>query len=364
MLNWKDIKNPTAGGAEIIAFFLARNLVRDGHKVIFFSKMFKSAFPEETIDGVRIVRRGNSFSVYLHAYLFYRKLREKPDKVVDMINTICWQTPLYVPLGKRIAFINQLAKEVWFYEQPYPLSFIGYILERLEYLSYKNTPFICYSESTKRDIIPFGIEEKKIHMFPLGVDHTRYKKGAKKATYPLFVFIARLVKMKRADICIQAMASIVKMYPQAKLAIIGNGRDEKRLVNLTKSLSLDKNIIFVNKENFYIDKNELDKKVSFMQKAWAILLPSVKEGWGMVITEAASCGTPAIVSNVTGLRDSVLHNKTGIILSCDPTPQELSNAMLTIIKDVGFRNRLGKGATLWSKKFSWESSYEAFKKLL
>lgn len=364
MLNWKDIKNPTAGGAEIIAFFLARSLVKDGHKVTFFSKMFKSAFPEETIDGVRIVRRGNSLSVYFYAYLFYRKLSEKPDKVIDMINTICWQTPLYVPLGKRIAFLNQLAKEVWFYEQPYPFSLIGYIIERLEYLSYKNTSFICYSESTKRDIISFGIEEKKIRMFPLGIDHMRYKKGVKKTTYPLFVFIARLVKMKRADICIQAMASIVKKYPQAKLAIIGNGRDERRLVNLTKSLSLDKNIIFVNKDNFYIDKNEVDKKVSFMQKAWAILLPSVKEGWGMVVTESAACGTPAIVSNVTGLRDSVIPNKTGIILSANPTKDELSVAMLKLIKDTSFRKKLGENAQAWSKQFSWNTTYDTFKKLL
>ena len=105
-------------------------------------------------------------------------------------------------------------------------------------------------------------------------------------------------------------------------------------------------------------------KVTLMQATWAIIVPSVKEGWGMVVTEAASCGTPAIVSNVTGLRDSVVHNKTGIILSTNPTPQELADTMLILIKDIRFRKKLEKGAISWSKKFSWESSYAAFKKLL
>ena len=364
ILNWKDIKNPTAGGAEIIAFFLARRLVKDGHRVVFFSQMFKNALAQETIDGVKIVRKGNNFNVYLEAYLYYKKLQKKPDKVLDMINTICWQTPLYVPREKRVAFVNQLAKEVWFYQKPYPLSLIGYILERFEYFSYKNTKFICYSKSTKEDLIAFGIKKENIDLFSLGVDHARYKKGNKKAQHPLFVFIARLVKMKRADICIRAMVSILKDYPNAELAIIGNGQDEKRLVALANALGISRNITFVNKNNFFIDKNQADTKVTFMQKAWALLLPSVKEGWGMVVTESAACGTPAIVSNVTGLKDSVRDNKTGIILSANPTPGELSNAMLIFIKDKNLRGKLQKNAFAWSKKFSWDISYGLFKKLL
>ncbi len=364
ILNWKDVRSPTAGGAEIIAFYLARALVKDGHTVVFFTKTFNNVSTEEVIDGVKIIRRGNKFSVYYQAYLYYRKLQKKPDLVIDMVNTICWQTPLYVPKNKRIAYVNQLAKEVWFYEQPYILSLIGYILERFEYLLYKDTRFICYSESTKKDLVTLGIKEDKIQVFPIGLDHKRYKSSGKKTAHPLFLFIARLVKMKRADICIQAMAPVVKVYPNAELAIIGSGQDEKRLMHIVGELDIKKNIKFVNKNNFFVDKNAADIKVTFMQKAWALLLPSVKEGWGMVVTEAAACGTPAIVSNVTGLRDSVLHGKTGIILSKDPTAQELSEGMLKIIEQKDLREKLGKGAILWSKKFSWESSYKAFKKLL
>src|SRR5579883_455916 len=93
ILNWKDIKNPAKGGAEVIAFEFAKRLVRDGHSVTFFSRSFKNAKPDEILDGVRIIRRGNLLSVYLKAYLYYKNLKKKPDKVIDMVNTICWQTP-------------------------------------------------------------------------------------------------------------------------------------------------------------------------------------------------------------------------------------------------------------------------------
>ncbi len=364
ILNWKDIKNPEVGGAEIIAFELARKLKSEGHTVTFFSRSFKNASPEETIDGVKVIRKGNKFSVYFHAFLYYHSLSTKPDKVVDMINTICWQTPLYVPEEKRIAYVNQLAKEVLFYELPFLLSVFSYLFERVEYLPYKRTKFIVYSDSTKQDLVSFGVEKNKISVFPLGVDHKRYVQGDKKAKDPLFVFVARLVRMKRADLCIEAMRIVLRNIPKARLAIIGNGPDEERLQKRVKEFNLEKNILFITKSNFFVDKNPSDVKVEWMQEAWALLLPSVKEGWGMVVTEAAACGTPAIVSGVTGLVDSVKAGETGLILSKNPDPSELAIAMQKIVEDKYLREQLGKGAIAWSKQFTWEKSYQTFKETL
>lgn len=364
ILNWKDVKNPEVGGAEIIAFEFARRLTREGHTVTFLSRGFRRSKKKEIIDGVKILRFGNKLTVYFHAFLYYKSLLKKPDFVIDMINTICWQTPLYVPAEKRVAYINQLAKEVFFYEFPWPLSIISYYLERFEYMTYRNTKFLCYSESTKDDLIKFGVSAVKINIFPLGLDHKRYTKSGRKSTKPLFIFVARLVKMKRGDLCIQAMQEVVSKFPAAQLALIGNGPDEDRLQKMIFLLHLEKNVIIVNKNNFYIDKQKGDLKVDFMRRAWVLLLPSVKEGWGMVVTEAAACGTPSIVSDVTGLRDSVRRNKTGIILSSSPSEKELSQAMIKLIKNTTFRINLSKEAVVWSKNFDWDGSYEKFKHAL
>lgn len=364
IFNWKDIKNPEAGGAEVIAFEYARRLVKDGHTVTFFSRAFIDSFAHEVIDGVRIIRKGNRVTVYFRALQYYLQLRRKPDKVIDMINTLCWQTPLYISSKKRIAYVNQLAKEVFFYELPFPLSWLSYLLERFEYISYKQTDFLCYSKSTKSDLIHFGIPKEKINIFPLGVDHDRYVPGPKRSKTPLFIFVARLVKMKRADICIKAMKYVVQKHRTAKLAIIGNGPEEENLFVLIKKLGLEKNVSVINKNNFFIEKTPRDIKLKFMQEAWALLLPSVKEGWGMVVTEAAGCGTPSIVTNVTGLRDSVKHNKTGLVISKKPSVNELAKEMIKIVEDTALRERLSTHAVEWSKEFTWDKSYSSFKKLL
>src|SRR3989338_4562749 len=302
-----------------------------------FQRTFSNCLKEEIIDGVRIIRRGNRFSVYLEAFFYYKNLPKKPQKVIEMVNTICWQTPLYVDEKSRIGYVNQLAKEVLFYEFTWPLSLAAYLLERFEYATYRNTKFICYSKSTREDLISFGIKEKNINIFPLGVDHDRYRKISNKNNDPLFVFVARLVKMKRAELPIKAMKKIVGKYPKAILCILGNGPDEKRLQKLVVRENLEKNVKFINKNNFFVDKNVKDLKVNLMQKAWALVLPSVKEGWGLVVTEAAACGTPAIVSNVTGLRDSVINGKTGIILSKSPSEDELAKTLINLIENYSLR---------------------------
>ena len=84
----------------------------------------------------------------------------------------------------------------------------------------------------------------------------------------------------------------------------------------------------------------------------------------MVVTEAAACGTPSIVSDVTGLRDSTIHRKSGLILSSNPSAEELSTSMIKIIEDKKLRMNLSRGALLWSKNFNWDKSYNLFKSLL
>jgi glycosyltransferase involved in cell wall biosynthesis len=280
-----------------------------------------------------------------------------------MVNTLCWQTPLYVPKHQRLAYVNQLAKEVFFFELPWPISWIAYFLEKFEYLPYKNTRFLVYSQSTKADLISFGIPSDSIELFPMGLDHDRYVPGNKKSKTPLLITVSRLVKMKRVDLCIQAMVEVLKQEPAAELVIVGNGPDKERLQNMIVELDLQNNVKILDKGAFYVDKKTNDPKITLMQEAWMLLLPSVKEGWGMVITEAAACGTPSIVSNVTGLRDSVLHEKTGLVLSANPTPAEMAKNILTLITDHKLREKLSKQAITWSKEFNWQKSYQTFKKL-
>lgn len=363
ILNWKDIKHPEVGGAEIIVYELARRLAQFGHQVTWFCRSFPLCQPEEVLDGVRVVRRGNLVTMYLLAPLYYWSLPHKPDLVIDISNTIYWQSPLWAHWSKKIAYLNQLAKEVFYYEYPPLIRHFGLLVERLQYLTYARTPFLCYAQSTKDDLISMGIHSQNIHTFSLGVDHSRYHPGKKSPT-PLFICVNRLVKMKRTDLAIRAMAIVHNDFPKTKLAIIGTGYDKPRLEKLRDDLGLQSSVIFIDKNNWFFGKNPKDIKIKLMQQAWALIFPSVKEGWGMTVTECAACGTPAIVTNVSGLKDSVIPNRTGLVVSAEPTVTELAAAMIKIAKNQKLRHRLSRSAETSAKTFTWEHSFSQFHKLI
>lgn len=359
ILNWRDTKNPQSGGAEIILYELAKRLAKKNHSVTWFCSSFSGAAKEESYDSIKIVRAGNKYSVYWHAFLYYSSLKVEPDIVLDCINTICWQTPLYIPKEKRILYANQSAREVFFYEYPFLFALFCFFIEPLQYLSYSDTKTICYSNSIREDLVSFGIPYNKISVFSLGIDHARYTLGAKSKT-PIFIYVGRFVKNKRIDVSVKAMQYVAKRYPETKLFLIGYGTEEKNLRTLINNLKLEGNVFIVNKDNVFLEKNAKDVKTKFMQEAWGLLLLSAKEGWGMVVTEAAACGTPSIVADVSGLKDSVVNNETGIILSKNPHPLEVGVTMLRIIEEKNLRQKFFKKTVTWGKKFFWEDSFKTF----
>src|SRR3989344_2724176 len=111
ILNWRDIKNPQSGGAEILTHEIAKRLVKKGNSVTLFCSKYPGAKEREVLDGVEIIRQGYPdarlllSSVHYKAFKFYRsKMMGKVDLVVDEIHGVPFFTPLYVK-EKKIALI-------------------------------------------------------------------------------------------------------------------------------------------------------------------------------------------------------------------------------------------------------------------
>lgn len=359
ILNWKDLRHPDAGGAEVVAYELARRLVERGHRVTWFCRAFAGSASGETADGIEIVRRGNVLTTYAYGAAHY--LRTRPyDIVVDMVNTLCWQTPLYVR-APVLAYVFQLAQEVLLYNLGWPISRVAYGLERFQYIPYRRTRFVCPSESTRRDLIQIGIPGERVGIVPIGLDHTRHVPNPeRRSATPLFLFAGRLSPMKRSSLCIEAMPAVLARKPDVRLVLLGSGPEEERLRRQIGLLGLEHAVELVTRDSPSSRSPGPDRKLELMQRAWALLLPSVKEGWGMVVTEAGACGTPSIVSNVSGLRDSVRPDETGLVLTADPTRREVADAMLRLIGDAALRQQLSRGALDWAGRFNWETSFEYF----
>lgn len=347
-LNWKDIKNPDAGGAEVFTHEIGRRLVQTyGHEVTLFTSQFSSSRDSEDLDGVRILRRGGKYSVYKQAQKFFEANTNAFDLIIDEINTRPFLTPKYVKNNRPIVpLIHQFAREFWFYETPFPLNYLGYYYLENKWLShYKNLHTLTVSNSTKKDLEKLGF--RSITVIPEGLSVKPLDRLEKKEDHPTFVFVGRLKKAKLPDHALKAFSIIQKELKSAKLWVIGSGYMYKSLQK-----SATDGVIF---HGHLSDV----KKYSLIAKAHMVLVPAVREGWGLVVTESDAMGTPAIAYNVNGLRDCVIHQKTGI-LAKNNTPEDLANKAISLIHDKGRLEQLSLGAIEFSRQFNWDRSAKEF----
>lgn len=348
IFNWRDIKNPLAGGAEVLTHEHAKRWVEKGHRVTLFSSAFPGYKKEEIIDGVRIIRAGNRLTVYHQAFRYYKKcFQGQYDIVIDQINTIPFFTPLYVkePL---LAHINQLAREVWFHEIPFPFSLLGFLIEPWYLKIYRNIPVVTISQSSKEDLLNLGFSKTNIQIIPMGVN-LQIRRRENKEKEPTLIWVNRIIKSKRLEHALKTFEYVRRKIPNAKLWIVGpiSPSYQNKLQRQVQKLGL-KDVIF---HNFVEEK----RKQELIQKAHLIISTSVREGWGLTITEANALGTPALVYNVAGLRDSTKNNKTGLICEKN-TPQVLAENIIKLLKNNSLYQRLQEGAYRWGKEFSWDKS--------
>lgn len=361
ILNWRDIKNPLSGGAEVLTHEVAKRWVKMGHKVTMFSSEFSGSKEKEVIDRIVIRRKGspNIFSlhipVHVAAYLFYKnEMKGKVDIVIDEIHGVPFFTPLYVK-EKHVALICEVAKEIWDKMFPFPLNLVGRAVEKLYFLIYKNTHFLTISNSTKKDLLKEGIKENSVTVLPMGFNGVKLTE--KKEKNPTMIFVGRLNPMKGVADAIRAFLIASRKIKNLNLWIIGRG--EEKFVNNLKSL-VEKNHM-TDKVNFFGFVTEKEKFIA-MAKAHVIVVPSLKEGFGLIVPEAGSVGTPAIIYNVDGLRDIVIDQVNG--LKVKKNYRSLSDAIVKLFKNKKLYNKLRKGAKEKSKLYNWENTTNMAMKVL
>jgi len=342
------------GGAEVFTREVAKRWVKEGHEVTLFTSEFPNCREEEVLDGVRVVRAGGKYSVYWEAKKYYEKLflREGYDVVIDEINTKPFLTPKFVNNGEKIiALIHQLAREYWFYETPFPVSYIGYhFLEDRWLRNYVNVPTVTVSESTRQDLSDLGF--KKVFVVPEGLNFTPLSEVPEKEEYPVVVYAGRLKRAKRPDHAIRAFKIVRKKVTNAELWVIGDGPFRKDLERMA-----GEGVKFFGRLS-----NEERRKL--LARAWVLVNSSVREGFGLNVLEANALGTPCVAYDAAGLRDSIIDGRTGLLVKENGNMEKLAEAIVRVLEDETLRRILSENALEYSNNFSWNKTAQEFEKIL
>lgn len=364
-LAWKDKNHPAAGGAEVVLHELSAKLIEAGHEVTVLTCRYPGSATTEVLDGVNIIRVGSNRYTHSFAALAYymRHLRNRFDVVIETVNTAPYFAALFRNKGQKpFLFYHQLAREIWYYEMPSPFSHLGYyIIEPLStfLLGKSRSQAITISDSTKKDLQRFGFKPDRVHIIsqvnhmPPLADISKIKKFEQ----PTLLSLGAAREMKRTIDQVKAFEIAKKKIPALQMKIAGSTDSAygKQLLGYVVKSPYKKDIEVLNWVTY-------EKKIELMQRSHLIGVSSVKEGWGLIVTEAAGQGTPAVVYDVDGLRDSVQHLKTGIITV--PNPVALAEGITQALQDSTLYDNLRRSGWQWSKQFTLNRSYREFFNLL
>lgn len=354
VINWRDLKNPEAGGAEIHIDEILKRKPADWH-VDFVSASFKGSTPVEEMNGYTVYRFPNNALFNFTFYYYWNKILKKNnyDLVIDDISKIPLATPLFIKNCPILAIQHHIHGKSLFKQLSYPMAFYVYQMEKFLLRFYTKTPLVAVSESTKNELVQ-KYSFQKIVVSHNGIDFDSlkgaYRKDALKA--PILLYFGRLKKYKRVDHCIEVLKIVKNTLPEARLWVAGKGDDEMRLKNLVQEENLTESVDFLG----FV--SEADKSRLFSE-AFLFLLPSEKEGWGISVIEANAGGLPAIGYNIEGLRDSIKQGETGYLIE-NGNAALMAEAVLDLWKDTNRYKKLSESAYQWASGFSWDNMAKSF----
>ncbi|HVH15851.1 MAG TPA: glycosyltransferase family 4 protein [Candidatus Angelobacter sp.] len=360
VLSLRDIRNSLAGGAPLYIHEIFKRL-STRYDITLVSVGGPNLSSRETIDGMKIVRvpvpKLSRFSIPLS---LISRMVGPADMLIDNGDVgFPWLSPLY---SKKpiVSVVYQVATEVFRYELPRPLAEIALRVEPWIYRIYRKKTIVTCSSSTKTDLMRIGIPAENITIVRPGIDEhfLRFQPSGEKFAEPTIVCIGRFRRYKGIHYAIEAMKYILPRVPGARLIIVGSG-DSTQIERQANETDFEDRIKILKRAPYQWN----EEKRSLLEKAHVVLVPSVREGYGIVVIEANACGTCAVGWKVPGLQDSIIDEQTGILVPFDNV-QMMANRVSGLLMNSGYRQRLACSALQWARGHSWEKAAEEFGHLI
>ncbi|MEU4531157.1 glycosyltransferase family 4 protein [Micromonospora ureilytica] len=351
VLNWKDPWHPDAGGAEVYAWQVARDLVTAGAEVTFVTARPSGQRGDEVRDGIRIIRVGGRWSIYPRVLGWLLRHRRRFDAVVDCQNGIPFFSPAVLPANVPVICVIHHVHDRQFrlYFGPLVGRFGAWLEGPVAGRIYRRCVTLAVSPSTATAVRDRLGWTGPVVVVPNGADADHPRGGVRDAR-PRLVCVGRVTRHKRVDLVLDAVERLRPERPDLRLDIVGGGPDVETIRRQVDERGLT-DVVTV---HGHLPSAERD---ALLGAAWLHVSGSWGEGWGLVVVEAAAAGLPTVAFDVDGLRDAVRPGRTGWLVGEGGDPAGSLAAgldrALDSVATPAEADRMAVECRQWSDAFRW-----------
>lgn len=348
------------GGAEKRIYEIGRRLAERGNEVHLFGVKWWEGediieFEGMVLHGVcdsrelytngrRSITQALSFSTSL----FRPLLKDEFDVIdVSVFPYFSCFTAKSVSVAKRTPLVFTW-HEVWddyWYEYMGRIGIFGWVVERI--VSKLSKDNIAVSRWTKAKMETIGIKTKNICVIPNGIDLEQIQRIKPSSEQSDIVFAGRLIKEKNVDLLLRVVSILKNSTSDIRCIIMGDGPEKERLLHLTEELRLEDNILFTG----FIEYDEL---IGNIKASRVLVLPSKREGFGIVAIESFACGKPVVTVNCkdNAAQEIVVDSVNGFVVKAEK--EEIAKNLTTILNNEVLYGKLVRNVTQETEKYSWE----------
>ncbi len=350
MLAWRDLDDDEAGGSEVHAHSIAAIWAQSGLQVTMRTSFAVGQPTSAVRDGYTVSRKAGRYGVFPRSALAEVTGRLGPcDALVEIWNGMPFMSPLWWR-KPRVIWLHHVHGPMWGMTLPGPVAKAGVLLEeRIAPKFYRHQPIVTLSPSSYEELVDdLGFDPERVSVIPPGLNPF-FTPGGERSATPLAVAVGRLVPVKDFPRLVRVMAGVRERVPDAQLVIVGEGYERDTILDTVDAVG--------GRDWVRLAGRVTDEELrELYRSAWLATSVSVREGWGMTLTEAAACGTPTVATDISGHADAVARDRSGLLRSTD---DELVEAITQVMTDDELRTRLQAGALARADELTWERTAQA-----
>ena len=345
VLAWRDLDDPDAGGSELHADEFMRRWAAAGLDIVHRTSAAAGLPVSARRHGYAVIRRGSRYSVFARAAASELTGRMgRSDALIEIWNGVPWFSPVWYR-RPHMTILHHVHGPMWDQIMPAPFAAAGRLLEaRVAPPFYRRTPTVTPSEATRQELLALGFPAGIVTAVDNGVD-AYFSPGGVRAGDPTVVAVGRLAPVKRFGLLLQAAADARRDVPGLRLRIIGEGPERPALEDWIAANGAAGWVDLLG----HVSRGQLRDEY---RRAWIVASASLAEGWGLSLTEGAACATPAVATDISGHRCSVVDGVTGVLTP----PTSLGRVIADVLADDERRHRLGRAALDRARTLTWDAS--------